>query len=42
MNKKKKKETSEAKTEELQQELWLLQLPHSDGKDTSRKFDILS
>ena len=26
--KKKKKETSEAKTEELQQELWLLQLLH--------------
>ena len=39
---KKKKETSEAKTVELQQELLLLQLPHSDGKDTSRKFDILS
>ena len=36
MNKKKKKETSEAKTEELQQELLLLQLPHSDGKDTNR------
>ena len=38
MNKKKKKETSKAKTEGLQPELWLLQLLHSDGKDTGRKF----
>ena len=35
---KKKTKTSEAKTEGLQPELWLLQLLHSDGKDTGRRF----